>query len=532
SAPEDRDKLAFMKFDNPVDVHIGMSVDPVDKTLPAGDSAGNNVYTRHIKDNFNINFIVDWTAANGGDYKQKVSLAIAGASLPDALVVPDETFKTKAAQSDLLYDLTDVFQKYASNQIMGIMETTKGRAMDLASYNGKMVSMPNVIGDADAVHQLMIRKDWLDKYKLDIPKTVDDVEKIAKVFLQEKPAGDDTVVLSGPDKTSYPYADFLNSMNCLFGFDPVFQAYDAYPGYWVNENGTATYGTLSPNTKSALERLAKWYQEGIIDPEMGTREKSAEPLNANQLGMFFGTWWSVGYGNPDSYKNDPTVNWQSYPIYSDTGKWNVHMKSVGSSFTLVNKNASEDVAKAVVIAGNSMKRDEGTLATSGVGVGWMPLRNVRAPADDVEHEVVELTKVLNGETKPEDYNDPSSIYSMMYEDAQIVQKVIPGYQKGKELGIADFDQTVDFGKFQRIYSMVIGDRPYATVPVDKEVYSITYSMTPTMEQKWANLKKMEDETVLKIITGKSDISAFDKFVTDWKAQGGDEILKEVQALIK
>ena len=53
-----------------------------------------------------------------------------------------------------------------------------------------------------------------------------------------------------------------------------------------------------------------------------------------------------------------------------------------------------------------------------------------------------------------------------------------------------------------------------------------------MEQKWANLKKMEDETVLKIIVGTSPISSFDQFVKDWKAQGGDQITAEVQKLLK
>jgi len=51
-----------------------------------------------------------------------------------------------------------------------------------------------------------------------------------------------------------------------------------------------------------------------------------------------------------------------------------------------------------------------------------------------------------------------------------------------------------------------------------------------MVDKWVNLKKLEDETFLKIILGQLPIDAFDQFVADWKAQGGDEITAEVQAL--
>jgi multiple sugar transport system substrate-binding protein/putative aldouronate transport system substrate-binding protein len=152
-----------------------------------------------------------------------------------------------------------------------------------------------------------------------------------------------------------------------------------------------------------------------------------------------------------------------------------------------------------------------------------------AAANETEYERTELLKVLKGETKPEDYNVPNSLYKLMYKDATIVKKVInPPYD---DLNVSNFNKE-NFGDFQRMYSLMIGNRPYATVPIDKKVYSVTYSQTPTMEMKWANLKKMEDETVLKIIVGQSPISSFDQFVKDWKSQGGDQIISEVKELLK
>lgn len=59
------------------------------------------------------------------------------------------------------------------------------------------------------------------------------------------------------------------------------------------------------------------------------------------------------------------------------------------------------------------------------------------------------------------------------------------------------------------------------------VYNAYSSQTETMQAKWANLKKMEEETFAKIIMGKADISEFDTFVENWKNQGGDQILKEI-----
>ena len=59
------------------------------------------------------------------------------------------------------------------------------------------------------------------------------------------------------------------------------------------------------------------------------------------------------------------------------------------------------------------------------------------------------------------------------------------------------------------------------------VYNAYSGQTETMQAKWANLKKMEEETFAKIIIGKADISEFDTFVENWKNQGGDQILKEI-----
>ncbi|MDG0791806.1 hypothetical protein OMP38_13755 [Cohnella ginsengisoli] len=51
-----------------------------------------------------------------------------------------------------------------------------------------------------------------------------------------------------------------------------------------------------------------------------------------------------------------------------------------------------------------------------------------------------------------------------------------------------------------------------------------------MQTKWTNLKKLEDETFLKIIMGVAPVDEFDTFVKKWKQQGGDEITAEVNEL--
>lgn len=201
------------------------------------------------------------------------------------------------------------------------------------------------------------------------------------------------------------------------------------------------------------------------------------------------------------------------------------MKAPGVSSCVISKKASADVAAAVIIMYNALVRDEAAFDTS-VAIGWYPLRTVAAAMDETEYEYRELLKVLSGQTTPESYNNPMSIYKLMYHDAQLIRDVIPGFTTTRDLNVSDFSMA-NVGDFNRSYSLMVGNRPFATHKIDKEVYSVTYSMTDLLEQRWPNLWKMETEVMMKIVTGQADISAFDKFVADWKAQGGQGILDDL-----
>ena len=245
--------------------------------------------------------------------------------------------------------------------------------------------------------------------------------------------------------------------------DAVFQAMDSYPGFFMKDaEGKIYYGTNTEETKKTLELLAKWYADGLINPELGvsTNGDEAAGVKGGTCGIFMGPWWSMGYGNGDSYKNDPEANWQAYPLYSDDGKWNVKIKDCGSSYTIVNADASDDVKKVVVIANNSLVRDESIMDTS-VAIDWWPLRNTMAAMDECEHEYQEIVKYLKGETKAEDYNVPGSLYKNLYSDILSAYDVISkDYDPNERLNVTDMDVMKNNGQFNRLTAILIGDRPY------------------------------------------------------------------------
>lgn len=530
------DDRAFQKFENTVDVHIGCQVDPTDTTLPQGDAVDNNMYTRYLKDTYNINTVVDWTAGSAADFNQKVALQIASGSLPDGMVVTSRTYMVKAARAGLTADLFSAFNDYASKQVKQIMETTNGRAYSNGTVDGTFVGLPNVTVDTDGVNIYFIRKDWLDQCGLEVPKTVSELETAAKAFMDKGLSP--KYAIAGKGNSGRTYTTFLESSNNGYGFDAVYEAMGAQPGWWLkDDSGEVYYGTNTPAMRSALETLAKWYKEGLINPELGVSANGSEAdgVKGGTCGIFMGPWWSLGYGNSDSFKNDNTADWQGYPLYNDNGEWNIKMKDCGTSYTIVSKNATEETIKAIMIMNNALVRDESILISKddSPAIGWFPLRNTEAAADECEYEYNELYKVLKGETTAEDYNVPGSLYKNMYTDAKSLGDVISkDFDANKdELNIKYMDVNTNNGMFNRYYAIFFGDKAYATTTPTTKIYSELYAQTDEMETYWSQLQDLEDQTVMSIITGKSDISAFDTYVEDWTAQGGQKVIDSVKAMV-
>ena len=170
----------FGAYDEPVTFTVAMSVDP-NEVFPDGDSYTDNQYTRYIKDQLNVDIDFAFTAS-GSDWDTKVNLAITSNQIPDAMVVNATQFNQmyKAGQ---LADLTDVYQQYASDAMKAMIDSSKGLAIENVSYGGRMYAL-TATSDGD-YEMTWIRKDWLDKLGLEPPKTMDELETVAKEFVDK-----------------------------------------------------------------------------------------------------------------------------------------------------------------------------------------------------------------------------------------------------------------------------------------------------------------------------------------------------------
>lgn len=496
----------FYKFPEPVTLSIAKSLNPEDKSLPSGDTVDNNQFTRYIFDKTNIKFDYTLTAKSGDPFTQKVQVAIASNDIPDVMVVGEKELR-QMVEADQLEDMTQVYEKYASPQVKDFYATTNGKALEKATFDGKLMAIPNIVPQGDAPYFLWVRKDWLDKLGLAEPQTIDDIESVAKAFIEKDPDGNgqpDTIGLPGSP------LDLVYGDN---GFASIFSYYGAYPDYWMKDkDGNVSYGSIQPQVKEALSKLRDWYASGIIDKEFALRKEAYELMSGGKAGMFFGPWWLPWGALGDAVKNDPKSNWVALaaPLDAD-GNFNTHTVPVSSSFVVVKKKIKHPEAVMIAInttvAGERGTDPDAKKLDNRVNPGYWPMRVVIENADTVTRKHDMLKDVIDGKSKPED----------MIPEMQDI------YAKAKE---ANFDPVKDLGAWQPYYSYLIGSEPLHG-PL-KPAENLFTSITKTMELKNATLDKMEKETFLKIIMGKEPLDSFDTFVEQWTKLGGEQITKEVR----
>ncbi len=517
----------YGKYEQTVTFTLGRA-DIANNQLPEGDTLENNAFTRYIKDKLNVEIKHAWVA-QGDAYAQKVALSIASNDIPDVMFINQLSTLNSLVESDIIEDLTGVYEQYGSPLLKeyyasaGTNAQGVLKALETPTFKGSLMALPDLNTQANAITQLWIRQDWMDKLQLQAPKSIDDIVLIAKAFIERDPDGNnknDTVGLTGS-------ADLLG-VNMHHVFNSIFTAYHAYPRQWLKDSaGNTVYGSILPEVKTALAKLNEMYSAGVIDKEFATRKQDDTNalIASGKAGMMFGPWWSPWWPLTDTVKNDSKAEWSAYMAPLDTeGKFISTMQPINNSFVVVKKGYSNP--EAVVKVLNTQQRvlvwkdPDVTLDKQlypkdlGYTVDWgnWPFTLSIEYIDAVEKRAKLIKDVLDGNSSPDSLDQAARGWY----DLTVQEKA---------------DPKKDLNAWSHSVVVLSGARSMAFTDITK-VYSEFYGTTETMETKKATLDKLENETFLKIILGSAPIEEFDKFVTQWKQLGGDEITKEVDNYVK
>ena len=521
-----KEDLPFSKYAETVTVHLGGSLNPNAK-IPEGMSYEDNSYTRFLKDDLNIEVVYDWVASSS-DFGEKMNLCIGSGTIPELMNVNATQYRA-LLKYDMIQPLDQYFDDYASDALKGYVESGGEELKKCISNDkGEMMAIPAPNITAGGINEMWIRQDWLDNLGLEVPRTWDEMAAVAEDTVTQDPDGNgeaDTIGILGPGNSDHMNAIGGNQ----FGLDPLFSSFQSYPQYWLqDEDGTVKYGSIQPETRTALEKIQKLYTDKLIDPEMLVRSNCQEAVLSGKVGIFFGPWW-CGYTVGDATLAGE-ADWRAYftPLAEDGGYY-THMAEPTTQYVVASKSCKNPEAAFKIInyliASQQQWVADGITSASGmVTSDFYPLFNVYDNADEIETSYDALTKYLAGEITMDDVD--FSRHKLLKNDMEAVTELKKEPYDDFSLDKWNLDSDLAKNNLPRLVSILVGEAPSVN---DKyiPVYNAYNGQTETMQTKWANLKKMEEETFAKIVMGKADISEFDTFVENWKNQGGDQILKEI-----
>lgn len=517
----------FSAYKDEITVTMGR-VTTANPKLPAGDTYENNAYTRLVKDTFNAQ-ITDQFEANGEDYSRQVSLAIASGELPDMMRVDSKDELKELVDNDLIEDLTTIYDQYATDNIKQIYDSYDGRALDNATIDGRLMGLPATSLDS-APTMVWVRQDWLDLLGIQLDAdgdgaiSLEEVEKTAQEFLKRDP-GQTGNPVGIPFVNTLNTTDYNASAYTMLG---VASTEGAFPQYWMNgEDGKIVYGSTTEETKQMLGIMADWFKKGIIDPQFGTRTfDDITALYTNgQSGIAFGPWHIPDWGLISVKQMDKNAKFSAYTLEDAEGNVNVAHANPSNQFIVVRKGYEHP-----------------ELAVKIVNLFYDKLANDKDVATTMPEAAKYQETGVDGSTRP--FNIEVNSATSLLDDYSDVVRGIKGEigldevrttESKNNIGsiktyLSDMD-TDDVTAWSKYHSRINGVGLIDKLTKEDKFVWMTPAFsgtTSSMKQTWANLTKLEQESFIKIVTGSEPLDYFDTFVSNWKKQGGDQVIQEIE----
>lgn len=480
-----------------------------------GEDINKNPMTELAREKLGIKMETILLGGDAGNYDTKLRLALTGSEkLPDAFPVYGTQMISDMIESGRVKAIDEDIKKYMPARLKEIYDkfpetfypvTKDGKTYGIA--NAPMLTEGQV---------MIVRQDWLDKLGLKAPTNMDEFEAVIKAFTEEDPDGN-----GKKDTYGFTYAgDSIYNTGWVADSVNLFSAYSGkqIPGSWqLDENGNLSYGSIHEGNKKALERLAQWHAKGWIYQEAAATGAwdAMNRFTEGKAGIFIGRPWAmVSVKDVESIHPDAVI--KAYPnIRQDNGEPTYQSAQVNDGWLMFNKDF------------NNMEAFfkyydwiyDAAFGTGDFKYGYL---------EGYDYDIVDDKVVFDGTLF-----DPPVVDPFMPGKSTVLKNA-PGLDTMKPAYDVVNGKTPETGSEIRVAADL------EIVPYMTHGYALAYEHkeellpnlfngepTDTMKRNWEQLQTMEKQIYTNIIYGKASIDEFDKFVADWKAQGGDQITQEV-----
>ncbi len=276
-----------------------------------------------------LKITLDLVVMKGGndDMNQKINTAAAANDLPDIFFVNRDAWYALVGQG-LVAPVDDLLPLMPTRTESHYGDANRNR---LVTIDGKMYGLPDP-GQIPTTDGLVIRKDWLDKLGLAMPKTMDELIEVARKFTNDDPDG------NGKNDTygfgAYPEMAGVPENGLGRRFDYMMGAYGV-SGMWNVTQDAFGLNVFKPEFLDALKVVRQINVEGLITPDWPTLKKDDFRAKWKQ-----GQW---GIMRENFAALSTKANYKDFDANNPTGEWVVLAPPTGpaglSSEGLSNQSA-------------------------------------------------------------------------------------------------------------------------------------------------------------------------------------------------
>lgn len=445
--------------------------------LRHSDVAPDNLIIREIEKRTNLKFKI--TLPPPENAAEQLTMAISTGTKPDIVTIGTSQVEFYLADAGLLLPINEYFDKTPN-----LKNSRPDFVWDAMKHpDGNIYAIPSY-SDSPSTYVTIYRKDWLDKFGLDIPTTLDEYYEVADAVSNRDPDGDG-------EKNTYA----LGGRGSLGSyFDHIWSAFGFMANYWIEVDGKLEPGDIMPVAKEALKFCKLMYDNGMIDPEF-TTDSSSRYTEKVRAGMY-GAWH---YG---AYVLDTENIYNNYVPFMTNNP------------------------EAVLVAGPLLE---------GPG-GKFGYRQDLSPRGWIMDAIMKDTKNLDACLKLVDFLASEEGYMLMNYGIEgehyaldangVVRDLVKDTDKSKFLGINELvmcSRTTFYNTSQYFRDTLKMMEENSTA---NPFYLV--NSHPDIQEDYGVVKDILYAEYFRMISGEVPIDGgFEEFVRQWKASGGDRLIQRV-----
>ncbi|WNR42906.1 type 2 periplasmic-binding domain-containing protein [Paenibacillus roseipurpureus] len=234
-----------------------------------GDDQQDNPYTRYIFEKTGIRLVPIYYPGTGDEFKQKLAVELAGGKQIDMFQYFD--VQQEWMDNGTIVPINDKLKQYKDKMPNMTANVPQAVWEGSSRNNGQNYGFPTrpALGNPNLSY-FWVRKDWVDKLGLQMPKTTDDLTSLMKAFVKNDPDG------NGKNDTfgMVPRKNFgqMNEWMTFLGANP-------WSDVVIDGKRMNPYAT--ENGRYAFKTVQSWFKDGLIDQEGITDDKAQETKIVN-----------------------------------------------------------------------------------------------------------------------------------------------------------------------------------------------------------------------------------------------------------